>query len=75
MLHQLRKEDAEKLVNAAIDNNQIGWIVSDPDVRDFYQSLVNIFLLHLDGGLLDALLDKMGLLDESGHDEDEDPNW
>lgn len=72
MLHLLGTEDAEKLVNAAIDNHQIGWILSDPDVRDFYQNLVNIFLLELDGGLLDALLEKMGLLDESyPNDEDQ----
>jgi PIN domain len=75
MLHLLGIEDAERLVSAAIDNNQIGWIVSDPDVRDFYQNLVNIFLLELDGGLLDALLEKMGLLDESDSDTDEEPLW
>lgn len=70
MLHLLEAKDAERLVDAAIDNNQIGWILSDPDVRDFYQSLVNVFLLELNGERLDILLDQMGLLDDGNADED-----
>ena len=30
----------EELVRIALSNNQVGWIVGDPDVHEFYKSLL-----------------------------------
>lgn len=36
----LNKDDAERLLTAAVDNNQISWIASDSDVYSFFKALL-----------------------------------
>lgn len=57
----LTTDDADKLANAALDNKQIEWILTDSDVRDFYLWLLESFTQTLDPGLFDALVDALGL--------------
>ncbi|GJH34213.1 DUF4935 domain-containing protein [Paraburkholderia hospita] len=54
-------EDATKMFNAAFDNNQINWIITDSDVYDFYVKLLNDHFLTVDGGLVDAVIDLLDL--------------
>ncbi|MCU1179952.1 DUF4935 domain-containing protein [Stenotrophomonas maltophilia] len=63
-------DDAHKLANAALDNKQIEWILTDSDVRDFYLWLLESFTQTLDPGLFDALVDALGLTPDP---EDDDP--
>ncbi|MNK54688.1 hypothetical protein D3C87_736790 [compost metagenome] len=67
----LTTDDADKLANAALDNKQIEWILTDSDVRDFYLWLLESFTQTLDPGLFDALVDALGLTPDP---EDDDPD-
>lgn len=49
----LTSEDAVKLLRGGLDNSQIRWISSDPDVKGFYTRLLDTFEHHLEAGLLD----------------------
>lgn len=63
-------QEANRLFDAAIDNRQISWIITDPDVRSFYVAVLNQHFVNADGGLVDAMIDLLGLeADESGEDE------
>lgn len=66
----LTTDDADKLANAALDNKQIEWILTDSDVRDFYLWLLESFTQTLDPGLFDALVDALGLTPDP---EDDNP--
>jgi len=59
------------LIFKALDNPQVGWILSDSDVYDFYLKLTNRFLTLIDPELVNEVVDAMGLLPSS---EDPDPN-
>lgn len=54
-------EDATKLFSAALDNAQVGWIISDDDVYDFYVKLANEFLTAIEPELASKVVDLMGL--------------
>ncbi|WP_252189556.1 PIN domain-containing protein [Pseudomonas sp. SK3(2021)] len=54
--------DATKLFNAALDNAQVGWIISDDDVYDFYVKLANEFLTAVEPDLASQIVDLMGLV-------------
>jgi len=59
------------LLFRALNNPQVGWIISDSDVYDFYLNLANRFLTLIDPELVDEVVDTMGLVPSS---ENEDPN-
>lgn len=65
----LSKDDAEKLLAAAIGNNQISWIASDSDVYAFFTALLGEHP-DVDAGLTDAAAELFGLKPD---DEDLDP--
>lgn len=65
----LTKEDAERLFQAAIDNNQIRWIMSDEDVNDFYLSLVNKWVTEINAELADEVIELLGLTPEPSEEE------
>jgi hypothetical protein len=54
--------DATKLFNAALENAQVGWIISDDDVYDFYVKLANEFLTAVETDLASQIVDLMGLV-------------
>jgi hypothetical protein len=54
--------DATKLFNAALENAQVGWIISDDDVYDFYVKLANEFLTSVEADLASQIVDLMGLV-------------
>lgn len=54
--------DATKIFNAALENAQVGWIISDDDIYDFYVKLANEFLTAVEPNLASQIVDLMGLL-------------
>lgn len=54
--------DATKIFNAALENAQVGWIISDDDVYDFYVKLANEFLTAVEPNLASQIVDLMGLV-------------
>ncbi|WP_422509185.1 PIN domain-containing protein [Stenotrophomonas sp. GZD-301] len=65
-------QDAEELFNAATDNQQISWIITDPDVRSFYVTILNMHFVDAESGLVDLMIDLLGLqADEEIDDEGE----
>ncbi len=54
--------DATKIFNAALENAQVGWIISDDDVYDFYVKLANEFLTAVEPDLASQIVDLMGLV-------------
>ncbi|WP_241494972.1 PIN domain-containing protein [Pseudomonas mediterranea] len=54
--------DATKLFKAALENAQVGWIISDDDVYDFYVKLANEFLTAVEPDLASQIVDLMGLV-------------
>lgn len=68
-LPQLTKDDAERLFQAAIDNNQIRWIISDEDVNAFYLSLVNKWVTEINPELADAVIELLGLTTDTNQEE------
>lgn len=54
--------DATKLFAAALENAQVGWIISDDDVYDFYVKLANEFLTAVEPDLASKIVDLMGLV-------------
>lgn len=65
----LSTEEVERLLNAAINNNQISWIASDSDVYAFFSALLNEHM-EVDPELSLAAADVFGLKPD---DEDQDP--
>ncbi|GGC91801.1 PIN domain-containing protein [Halopseudomonas salina] len=65
----LTKQDAERLFQAAIDNSQIGWIVSDEDVNDFYLSLITQWVTEINQELADSIIELLGLSPETPVEE------
>ncbi|WP_250454480.1 PIN domain-containing protein [Caballeronia sp. ATUFL_M2_KS44] len=66
----LTKDDATRLFEAAIGNTQIGWIITDSDVYDLFVSILNEHMSDVDGGLIDAIIDLLGL---TGPEQDTAP--
>jgi hypothetical protein len=62
--------DAEKLLTAAIDNQQVNWIASDSDVYAFFTALLSEHA-DIDDGLFDAAAELFGLKPD---DQDEQAN-
>jgi len=54
--------DATNLFNIALENAQVGWIISDDDVYDFYVKLANEFLIVIEPDLASQIVDLMGLV-------------
>lgn len=69
--HLFDPTDATLLFNAAVDNAQVGWIISDEDVNDFYLKLTSKFLTAVDPNLASQIVDLMGLAPSSTDDEKE----
>lgn len=61
-LGQFNVSDATELFNAALENAQVGWIISDDDVYDFYVKLANEFLTAVEPDLASQIVDLMGLV-------------
>lgn len=55
-------DDATKLFEAALENDQVGWIISDDDVDDFYVKLANEFLTAIEPELASKVVDLLGLV-------------
>lgn len=55
--------DAEvnSMLNAAVSNNQIRWIIADSDVKQFYLNLFSTYLPVVDVDILDEIIDLLGL--------------
>jgi hypothetical protein len=67
----LTSDEANKLAVVALDNDQVGWILSDSDVRDFYLWLLESFTQTLDPAVFDALVEALGMSPDS---ENNDPS-
>jgi hypothetical protein len=63
-LPHLTEQDAVALFRGAVTNSQIGWIITDEDVGDFYLSLLNEWATALDHDLADEVIDLLGLSTE-----------
>jgi len=61
--HLLSPQDIERLVRAAVSNDQICWIATDSDVYSFFVSLITEHSF-IDADLLDAAIDAFGLRPE-----------
>lgn len=70
-LQHLTKQDAERLFEAATENTQIRWIMSDEDVNDLYLSLVTKWVTEVDPDLADNIIDLLGLSPETPDEEGE----
>ena len=70
-LHHLTKQDAERLFEAATENTQIRWIMSDEDVNDLYLSLVTKWVTEVDPELADNIIDLLGLSPATPDEEGE----
>ena len=68
-LPHLTKDDAERLFQAAIDNNQVRWIISDEDVNDFYLSLINNWVTEINPELADEIIELLGLTPDPVEEE------
>lgn len=64
----LTTADAEVLFKAAIDNQQIKWIIKDTDVYNFYVKILTDHSANADPELADEMIDLLGL------DQTEDEN-
>ncbi|RMT23508.1 hypothetical protein ALP52_03127 [Pseudomonas amygdali pv. mori] len=67
--HLFDPTDATLLFNAAVENAQVRWIISDEDVNDFYLKLTSKFLTAVDPDLASQIVDLMGLAPSSNDDE------
>lgn len=63
-------DEVTQLFRAAIDNNQVGWIILDNDVNEFYMFLFSRYVSQVDPDLMDEAIDLLGL---SPDPEDDDP--
>jgi len=63
------KSDAERLAEAAVDNRQIGWIITDGDVNQFYLRLLSNHIAELDDVNLDNLIELLGLNPDEPEEE------
>lgn len=70
-LQHLTKQDAERLFEAATENTQIRWIMSDEDVNDLYLSLVTKWVTEVDPDLADNIIDLLGLSPATPDEEGE----
>ena len=68
--YSLTKADAERLLNAAINNDQVRWIATDSDVYSFFTMLI-LDHMDMDPALFDQAADVFGL---GPDDEDQDPS-
>nr|WP_315249691.1 PIN domain-containing protein [uncultured Duganella sp.] len=59
----LRRSDAERLIRAAVDNDQIRWIATDSDVYGFFASLLTEHS-DIDNDLFEQAVDVFGLRPE-----------
>ncbi|HDR8859235.1 TPA: DUF4935 domain-containing protein [Burkholderia territorii] len=67
----LKTKEVERLFETALGNNQVGWIITDSDVNSFYMRLFSHHLSQVDPGLIDPMIDLLGL--GPGDEEDNDP--
>ncbi|WP_295460535.1 PIN domain-containing protein [uncultured Pseudomonas sp.] len=65
LLPQLTIEDASRLCQAALNNNQIGWIITDDDVYDFYLKLINNWAPAMDADLAESVFELLGLTEQT----------
>ncbi|WP_232917478.1 MULTISPECIES: PIN domain-containing protein [Pseudomonas syringae group] len=63
--------DATLLFNAAVDNSQVRWVLSDDDVNNFYLKLTSRFLAAVDPALASQVVDLMDLAPSSGEEDNE----
>ncbi|HDR9086304.1 TPA: DUF4935 domain-containing protein [Burkholderia vietnamiensis] len=66
-----KTKEVERLFETALGNNQVGWIITDSDVNSFYMRLFSLHLSQVDSGLIDPMIDLLGL--GPSDDEDNDP--
>lgn len=72
---QIKLSDATRIFRALIDNNQVKWISSDSDVREFYSKLFERFYIETPKSLDEELYEVAPYLDpdfEGDDDEDDD---
>jgi len=70
----LNRHDANVLADAAISNSQIGWILSDFDVNEFYLRLLSRHIAELEPETVDILINRLDIDSESGREaSDESP--
>ncbi|WP_426282391.1 PIN domain-containing protein [Burkholderia ambifaria] len=69
-LDSFKPDEVDRLFETALGNNQVGWIVTDSDVNSFYVRLFSRYLSVVDPGLIDPMIDLLGL---GPSEEDNDP--
>ena len=57
----LTTADAEALFNAALENQQIKWIISDTDVNSFFVKVLNDHFAEAEAGIVESMIDLLGL--------------
>ncbi len=68
----LTTEEAQNIVQGALSNSQVAWIVSDSDVEAFFQRILQLHGKALSAGSLKRLQAALGLEPEEGPDLSKD---
>lgn len=58
---RLTTQEAQRLLQAANDNSQIRWIISDSDVYSFFMDVFTDHYSHISEGTVDETIDLLGL--------------
>lgn len=61
LLKSFTKAEADSLAEAAVNNRQIGWIINDEDVNQFYLQILSEYIAELSAAHLDNLIELLGL--------------
>lgn len=64
LMNWVNVEDANKLFEAALENVQVKWILTDSDVNGFYLDLLNKHSVHAEDQLVNLMIEELGLLSE-----------
>lgn len=62
LMNWINVAEANKLFEAALENHQIKWILTDSDVNGFYLDLLNKHSLHAEDELVNLMIEELGLL-------------
>jgi rRNA-processing protein FCF1 len=68
----LTPADAERLFNAALENQQIRWIISDTDVNSFFVKVLNDHFAEAEAGIVESMIGLLGLDQAEGSDSESD---
>jgi hypothetical protein len=66
------KTEVNALFEAALGNSQVGWIIEDDDVNTFYLGLLSKHIASADPGLVDGMIELLGIARRYGDDGSEE---